>query len=256
MMRKQDSTIKSAGRVLDVLELLCRRANSASHTEIAFTLDIPKSSLSVLLKNLVQRNYLEKNIGNNSYQLGPAFFALSKQGKTAKNILKITKNQLVWLTEKTREASAFYLFKGNHIERVLGEEANYPLSYRMTPNVKFTLYAAAAGKAVLNCLPESEKNTYFKQTKITPLTNQTATTEAQIRQKLIADTKNKVTISYGENSVGVIALAIPILREDHIPIGALSIVVPEVRFTEKLEILCRESLITAATKVDYELQTI
>ena len=83
-----DSAIKSADRVLDVLELLCRRGNSASHSEIAYTLDIPKSSLSALLKNLVNRNYLEKNLSANTYHLGAAFFALSKQGKTAKNILK------------------------------------------------------------------------------------------------------------------------------------------------------------------------
>jgi DNA-binding IclR family transcriptional regulator len=126
----------------------------------------------------------------------------------------------------------------------------------MTPNVQFTLYAAAAGKAILNCLSESEKVTYFKKTPIKALTNQTATTEAAIRKKIMVDTKNNVTISYGENSVGVIALAIPILREDQAPIGALSIVVPEVRFNATLEKLCRESLITAAKKVDYELQTI
>ena len=251
-----DSAIKSADRVLDVLELLCRRGNSASHSEIAYTLDIPKSSLSALLKNLVNRNYLEKNLSANTYHLGAAFFALSKQGKTAKNILKIAKIQLGWLTEKTKEASAFYLFKGDHIERVLGEEASYPLSYRMTPNVQFTLYAAAAGKAILNCLSESEKVTYFKKTPIKALTNQTATTESAIRKKIMVDTKNNVTISYGENSFGVIALAIPLLREDQAPIGALRIVVPEVRFNTNLEKLCRESLITAAKKVDYELQTI
>jgi DNA-binding IclR family transcriptional regulator len=67
------SSIKSADRVLDVLELLCRRGNSASHSDIAFSLDIPKSSLTGLLKNLISRNYLEKNLGENTYILGPLF---------------------------------------------------------------------------------------------------------------------------------------------------------------------------------------
>ena len=121
-----NSSIKSADRVLDVLELLCRRGNAASHSEIANALDIPKSSLTSLLKNLAHRNYLEKNPVENTYHLGPAFFELIQQGKNVKSILKIANIQLAMLTEKTKEASAFYLFKGDHIERVLGLDAITP----------------------------------------------------------------------------------------------------------------------------------
>ncbi len=249
------SLIKSADRVLDVLELLCRRGNSASHAEIAFALDIPKSSLTGLLKNLVNRNYLEKNLSENSYLLGPAFFDLIQQGKNVKIISKIAKAQLLILTEKTREASAFYLFKGDHVERVLGQEANYPLSYRMPPNVKFPLYSAAAGKAILNILPSEEQNLYFQNTVLKPMTDKTATLEKDLRQKLQNDTVDSITRSSGENSVGVIALATPICRKNGYPIGALSIVIPEVRFNPELDTLCRKVLLISKDKIETELNT-
>ncbi len=248
-----NSSIKSADRVLDVLELLCRRGNAASHSEIANTLDIPKSSLTSLLKNLAHRNYLEKNPVENTYYLGPAFFELIQQGKIVKSILKIANIQLTMLTEKTKEASAFYLFKGDHIERVLGLEANYPLSYRMPPNVKFPLYSAAAGKAILQILPPEEKNLYFKKTKLQSLTDKTVTDEKLLRKKLIEDTQDGVTISYGENSVGVIALAIPICKKNGYPLGALSVVIPEVRFNETLDEVCRKMLKTGKDKIENEL---
>jgi DNA-binding IclR family transcriptional regulator len=249
------SPIKSADRVLDVLELLCRRGNSASHAEIAFALDIPKSSLTGLLKNLVNRNYLEKNLSENSYLLGPAFFDLIQQGKNVKIISKIAKAQLLILTEKTREASAFYLFKGDHVERVLGQEANYPLSYRMQPNVKFPLYSAAAGKAILNILPSEEQNLYFQNTVLKPMTDKTATLEKDLRKKLQDDTVDGITRSSGENSVGVIALATPICRKNGYPIGALSIVIPEVRFHPELDTLCRKVLLISKDKIETELNT-
>jgi DNA-binding IclR family transcriptional regulator len=249
------SSIKSADRVLDVLELLCRRGNSASHAEIAFALDIPKSSLTGLLKNLVHRQYLEKNASENTYLLGPAFFDLIQQGKNVRIILKIAKAQLAVLTEKTREASAFYLFKGDHIERVLGQEANYPLSYRMLPNIKFPLYSAAAGKAILNTLPGNEQDLYLKNTELKPITDKTATLEKDIRKKLLSDTVQGITKSVGENSVGVIALATPICRKNGYPIGAISIVIPEVRFNPSLGTLCRKALLISKDKIETELNT-
>jgi DNA-binding IclR family transcriptional regulator len=248
-----NASIKSADRVLDVLELMCRRGNSASHSEIAYALDIPKSSLTGLLKNLAHRHYLEKNPLENTYHLGPAFFNLIEQGKNVTTILEIAQIQLAMLTQKTKEASAFYLFKGDHIERVLGREANYPLSYRMPPNVKFPLYSAAAGKAILNILPSTEKDHYFKKTQLLAITDKTITSEKILRKKLMMDTEDDITISHGENSVGVIALAIPICKKNGYPLGALSVVIPEVRFNKILDELCRIMLKIGKTKIENEL---
>ena len=250
----QDTSIKSADRVLDVLELLCRRGNSATHSEIAFSLDIPKSSLTNLLRNLTNRGYLKKDLSDMTYALGPAFFSLADKGKQVKSILKIANTQVSWLTEKTREAAAFYLFKGDHVERVIGKEANYPLSYRMTPGVKFPLYSAAAGKAVLRALTEEEQKTYFKKMKIKAITKNTAATEQEILKRLrTSSDSDQIVISNGESSVGVIALAIAILDEDKHPIGAISVVVPEARFNKSLDQQCRMSLKNAASKIQHEL---
>ena len=250
----QPSTIKSADRVLDVLELLCRRGNAVSHAELSRSLGIPKSSLTGLVRNLVTRGYLEKDLDTPNYQLGPAFFELLQQGKHVRDILKIAKPQLAWLTEKTREASAFYLFRGDHVERVLGEEVDHhPLSYRMTPHVTFPLYSAAAGKAVLSALKADEQEEYLRHVDIKPNTSETAKSANDIRQRLRAVGADRVSISYGENTIGVNALAIAVLRNDGYPIGALSVVVPQVRNNEELEMLCRASLVSAARRIEHEL---
>ena len=249
----KDASIKSEDRVLDVLELLCRRGNSATHSEIAFSLDIPKSSLTNLLRNLTSRNYLKKNLSDMTYALGPAFFSLVEKGGRVKSILKIASAQVDWLTEKTHEAAAFYLYKGDYIERVLGKEANYPLSYRMTSGVKFPLYSAAAGKAVLKALSEQEQKIYFKKIKIEAITKNTASSEIEIRKRLSSTSKDNIVLSNGENTIGVIALAIAILDKEKAPIGAISIVVPEARFNKALELQCRKNLKHAADKIEYEL---
>jgi DNA-binding IclR family transcriptional regulator len=246
--------IKSADRVLDVLELLCRRGNAATHAELSQALGIPKSSLTGLAGNLVARGYLEK-CPDSIYRLGPMFFSLLRNGKQVRDVSKIARPQLVWLKKKTREAAAFYLFRGDCVERVDGEEADYPLSYRMTPHVTFPLYSAAAGKAVLNVLQADEQAAYFEQVGLEPKTAQTAGSVNELRKRLRAIGPDKVAISLGEHTDGVNALAIPVLRDDGYPIGALSVVVPQVRYSAQLAELCRASLVTAAGRIEHELRS-
>ena len=141
------------------------------------------------------------------------------------------------------------------MERVLGKEADYPLSYRMTPGVKFPLYSAAAGKAVLKSLSEKEQNEYLNKTKLLAITENTAKNEKELRRRLNDKSEDNITISYGENSVGVIALAIPILNEENKPLGAISIVIPEARFNKKIEMNSRKYLKHAAEKFQHELSS-
>jgi DNA-binding IclR family transcriptional regulator len=136
---------------------------------------------------------------------------------------------------------------------VIGKEANYPLSYRMTPGVKFPLYSAAAGKAVLKSLSDEDKKSYFKKVKLEPITKNTVTNEVELRKNLNVHTKDNIIISNGENSVGVIALAIAILDKEENPLGAISIVIPEARFNQELEHDCRDCLKHAARKIEHEL---
>ena len=123
----------------------------------------------------------------------------------------------------------------------------------MPPNVKFPLYSAAAGKAILHALPEEEQQTYLKNTVIKAITSKTIIDKKKLKEKLSLDTKDEITISMGENSVGVIALATPIKNSQGKILGALSIVIPEVRFNKDLDNLSRMLLKLSKNKIEDEL---
>src|SRR5689334_1290582 len=65
--KKTDSAVKSADRVLDILQLLARQGSALSHHEIGTSLGIPKSSLTHLLRNLVAREFLSLDPGPGTY---------------------------------------------------------------------------------------------------------------------------------------------------------------------------------------------
>ncbi len=69
--------VKSADRVILILETISVRDNGITHGELSRISGIPKGSLSPLLSNLVDRDYLIFDASSKRYALGPKLMALS-----------------------------------------------------------------------------------------------------------------------------------------------------------------------------------
>src|SRR5437867_8333128 len=93
------SSVKSADRVLDILDLLAFTGREMTHAEIARRIDIPKSSLTHLLRNLVQRGYAD------------GAFALARRGANTRTLITHAKPCLERLTAATGESSALSLLQ-------------------------------------------------------------------------------------------------------------------------------------------------
>src|SRR3546814_4131715 len=65
-----ENPVKSADRVLNLLELLAFTPTAQSFTELSQALAIPKSSLFQLLKNLLNRGYVRQDKDTGRYLLG------------------------------------------------------------------------------------------------------------------------------------------------------------------------------------------
>jgi hypothetical protein len=118
MQSSKESTVKSADRVLDLLELLCSTGHPMTHTEISSALSIPKSSMSQLLGNLERRGYLSFQAGPDVYELGPAVSRLAEGSKSSSDLLHIAQNVVDVIAKTTRETASFYKRRGDQVERV------------------------------------------------------------------------------------------------------------------------------------------
>lgn len=245
--------VKSADRVLDLLELLSRRAKPMSHTDLALALGIPKSSLTQLLRNLTGRGYLAFAPGPNTYELGPSFFALQRQGRGEPDLIAIARRVLERLTAATHESSALSLYRKDHVERVCGVDSPQALTYRMTLGTRFLLYSSSIGKAVLAALPQAERERYLGRVRLTPETDATVKTVAELRRQVARAAKEGVAYSHGEHMPGVIAIAAAIRRPDGYPIGAINVAIPSIRYTPSLRRLCLRELLAARGELEREL---
>ncbi len=253
-MKTRTVSVKSADRVLDLLELLVRRGKAMSHTELSVALGIPKSSLTQLLRNLTERSYLAFSPGPNTYEPGPSFFALLRQGHEAFALAALARPVLEKLTGATHESSSFNVFRRDYVERVCGIDSPQALTYRMTPGTRFQLYGSSAGKAVLATLPEDERERYLSRVRFERRTESTVSSVAELRRQVARIAKAGVAYSRGEYLPGIVAIAAVVRRADGYPAGALNVVVPSIRFTEPLEALCLRELKSARAALERELQ--
>lgn len=232
MQDATQGTVKSADRVLDLLELLARRGQDMSHTDIGEALEIPKSSLTQLLKNLTARGYIEYSAVSRGYRLGEAVSRLAAKASQGRSILGIVEPILSDITASIDESSAFNQLKGMQSEVVATVSSSQRLVSHMRKGDLAPLYATSAGKALLAFMPKEQQEHYFQTVHFKAITPNTIRTLKELRRQLRAVRETGVAYVSEEFTLGIVGVAMPILSSSGAALGALSVAVPAVRFND------------------------
>jgi DNA-binding IclR family transcriptional regulator len=229
MQSSKESTVKSADRVLDLLELLCSTGHAMTHTEISSALSIPKSSMSQLLGNLERRGYLSFQAGPNVYELGPAVSRLAEGSRSSSDFIHIAQNVVDVIAKTTRETASFYKRRGDQVERVTVANSLRPLRYWMQVGETMPLHATSGGKVILASIQQIQRDRTLSRLRLTKVTANTITSHTALREELAVTAKAGIAYSREEFEEGVIGISVAILKRDHEPEGSLSVVFPTVR---------------------------
>ena len=84
------SSVKSADRVFDLLELLAATGRAMSHGELSRRTAIPKGSLTALLRNLITRGYVEYLERTQDYRLGERAYELARRGAHHRDLVRLS----------------------------------------------------------------------------------------------------------------------------------------------------------------------
>ena len=243
------NTVKSADRTLDLLELLARWGREMSHSEIAEALDIPKSSLTKLLKNLTTRNYIRFVPETKGYRLGEAVMRLALQASQQRDLVACAAPFLAEITRRTKESCALSLLKGDQIEVVATELSPQRLVSHLRPGDMAPLYTVSGGKAILAFLPDVMREEYLKAVKLERVTSQTITTKKALLAQLEEIRRKGVAYSMEEYTPGIVGVGVPILSSVGFPLGALNLAIPAVRYTKDMSISAVAALQSAAEQI-------
>lgn len=238
-------SVKSAMRVLDLFEYLRRWNAAQTHTQIADQLRIPKSSLTQLLKTLVNRGYLEYDPVGKVYFLGPAVVALGQRSAETSDLVEVSENVLAEIARTTSETCALNVLKGDHSEVMATANGNHRLHYSMRVGDMAPLYATSGGKALLAYLPEEMRQDYFSRVRFEAITTRTIRNVTELDKEITQIRLSGVAFVTEEFTPGIAGMALPILSRSGFPLAAINIALPVARYNADLKQRCLTALETA-----------
>lgn len=222
--------IKSADRVLDILELLASTGGHLTHAEIARRTGIPKSSLTGLLRNLLRRGYVDTGEGTSAVRLGDGAFELVRRGDGTRELVRVALPHMEALTRATGESSGLSILNGDTAERVANVESEKARFYAMHVGVRAPLYAHSGGKVFLAWMSAAEREAYLARTPLKPLTGQTILSAAVLRKQLARVRSDGFACSMSEFTPGIVGVAVPVKDVLRKVFCAVGVALPSERF--------------------------
>jgi IclR family transcriptional regulator, KDG regulon repressor len=227
------AAVKSADRCLDILELLAQRPDGLTLSEVSGHFGWPKSSAFALLRTLERRDYimLAAN-GSSSYRLGPRVASL---GSAYLDRMSLTDDGLEVVRKVSRavdETVHLAVLRGKEVLYVAKAEGGGQMRMVSAVGRMIPAHGTGVGKMLLSALPDHLLEEMFPPGE--PLPRLTAKTEtnrdAFFRQLEVARQQDYATDD-GESTVGLRCIAAPVRDVNGQIVAAISVSVPEPRFT-------------------------
>lgn len=149
-------TVKSAVRVLEVLELFDRLQREASVGEIARELGYPTSSTSVLLANLLERGYLRHGADRRSYFPTPRVTVLGSWIEPLLQPQAEVMRMMAELGEATGETIILATPTRDQAQYLYVVPATTTMRMHVGPGTMRPLVASGLGRILLSTLPDEK----------------------------------------------------------------------------------------------------
>lgn len=150
------SSVKSAERLLDILELLARSTRPVPTMTIARECAIPKSSAHHLLNVMRARHFVTYYEAERAWGLGVAVFETGSAYLRAGPLQRLGRHLLVELTERTGATSHLAILHGTEVLYIDKEQPVGTVALVTEVGVRLPAHLTAVGRAILAELPEAQ----------------------------------------------------------------------------------------------------
>jgi DNA-binding IclR family transcriptional regulator len=216
--------VKSASRVLDILEFVTsNNARRPTFTDILNQFNIPKSSLSYLLQELLQQEYIKYEPGTRTYYPGVRLIRLSAICLNGSNIFEEIWFGIKKLSDETGETAHAAVLNGRHVTYISKVQGKEDLGLVTITGLRLPAHATAVGKMLLSSLPESTFHELMAEIKLERLTEQTIVDTEQLWQELLTVAKQGYATELQESTVGACCVSGPVYDSSNKIIASISV---------------------------------
>lgn len=231
MMSVADSAgVKSARRVLELLEYLARCPGGATFRQLAEDLRLPKSSLHGLLATLVDQGWLFLHEPTRTYRIGVRAWQVAQSFSQLDLLAQLARRHMEAVRGELNETVQLAVLEGTDNIYVAKVESDQPLRLVSHVGSRLPAYATGLGKVLLAGLDTEEMRRRMAKVPLQPFTARTVKTFKALERELAEIRKSGFGWDEGEYTVGVYCVAVPVLGADGRTVAAMSCSVPSARF--------------------------
>jgi DNA-binding IclR family transcriptional regulator len=223
------SNVQSIERAFAILELVADRADGARVTEIAHTLDLPKSTVSRLLSALEAVQAVERVPDHEGYRIGQGVVKLASHVPYSRHLITVARPYLLELAQATGETVNLCLPDGDQAHYVDQIDSQYHLQIQDWTGYRFPMHCVSNGKLFLAHWPEERLEQYLRRP-LQSYTPKTVTDPGQLRQELGRIRKQGFAWATGESEAELAGLAAPIRDGDGHLVASVCVGGPAFRF--------------------------
>ncbi len=223
---KLKGDVKSAGRALDIIELLVRFPAGLNLTDIGEHLDIPLSSLHNLMQTLAGRGYLTKDEQFSVYKVSSKLIQLAAIYHSQHDLVSIADPVMEQVSRATEETTSLAVLQDSAVVFVHKRAAQSFLQVVNPAGTRVLAHATGLGKAMLAHLSREAFDSIYPQPALQTLTKNTLATRSALAEALVEVRRLGYAVDDEESSIGVWAVAAAILNRGGRPIAALSVAAP------------------------------
>lgn len=247
--------VKSADRIIQILELLASRSEGFTHVEIATCLAIPKSSLTGLLKSLTDSDLIEIDLRIGTYSLSFGVLKYARAYHEKSDLISTAKPLLNRLVVRTNEACALTLRRGADV--IVVWKVDDPNAGRPSLSLQLgqtgALHASASGKAMLAFQSEKDVQQYLALLDNNHLSNRPEVNRTKLKAELQDIRTTKIGFSRGEMFADITAMGAAVRGEDGEIVAGISVSFTRDRETPQHVSDISEALIAASDELSLRL---
>ncbi|MGF6303782.1 IclR family acetate operon transcriptional repressor [Paraburkholderia sp. WC7.3g] len=231
-----DTGHRTAGRVLDILEVVAASGRGLALHELSALLKAPKSSLLPLLRTLHQRGYLTHD-DSGVYHLGVQLLSLRNQARGELDLREVSRSELQGLSRETGEATLLATLSDDHtaILYIDKMESVHRIRFAAGIGERRPLHSTSSGRVLLAFMPDSERDAVIKAIKLERYTEETLITELALRAELERVRAQGYCINIDQATVGRCAIAAPVFDCDGQAVAAIVLGAPKERALQHLD---------------------
>ncbi|MGB4590280.1 MAG: IclR family transcriptional regulator [Clostridiaceae bacterium] len=246
MIKKADH--KPTSRVLDILELLASSAEGMTLTEIAEGINAPKSTLSPIIHQLLERRFLYCSKYSMKYSIGISSFLIGASYTENLDILQFIKEEMKHIVTVSGEICQLGIRDQDKVLYLAKEDSDRAIRLISYVGKRLPLYCTALGKSLLsNTSIEEIKRLYPNG--LEPVNSKTITDFKLLEKELLETQKTGISVDNEEVTEQIYCISTPLYKGKEIVAG-ISVSTPTFRLTEEKVEQVKSLLLQSRKKIE------